>query len=462
MKNINKLTLSIVLFSFVSVVNVKVFAAEQIKPTLSFYDAIKIAKKNDPWLKGNFYQQQSIEAMSIAKSTLPDPKVSIGFANVPVNGFAFDQEAMTQFKVGISQMFARGSSLSIKNKQLKLQSQQYPFLREDRQAKIAVTVGSLWLDLYRVQQSIALIEKNRRLFEQLNSLAEASYGSGLGKARQQDVIRAQLELTRLEDKLNQLQQQQNSYQGRLSQWLTDLSKSNELSKSSFSSIKFLLSTELPQLEFINDIINQQNVTVNEPKFIQALMRHPLIKAMDRKIASTHTSIELAEQKYKPQWGINASYGYRADDVMGNSRADFFSIGVAFDLPLFTENRQDNEVKSAVAKTEAIKTEKLLLLRQLMSKFVSAKGRLQRLNERHYLYQHKLLPQIHVQTEASLTAYTNDDGDFAEVVRSRIAELNAQIDNLGIDVSIQKLILTLNYIFIGAQADTSTKPAGVFQ
>ena len=52
--------------------------------------------------------------------------------------------------------------------------------------------------------------------------------------------------------------------------------------------------------------------------------------------------------------------------------------------------------------------------------------------------------MHQQAEASLTAYTNDDGDFAEVVRARISQLNAQIDSLEIDVERQKTIASLNY------------------
>ena len=135
--------------------------------------------------------------------------------------------------------------------------------------------------------------------------------------------------------------------------------------------------------------------------------------------------------------------------MGNSRADLFSVGVTFDLPLFTDNRQDKEVKSAISKTEAIKTEKLLLMRKLLASYSSAKGRLLRLKDRQNLYKDKLLPQIHDQAEASLTAYTNDDGDFAEVVRSRIAVLNAEIDELTLNVEEQKLLLELNYLFIGS-------------
>ena len=141
--------------------------------------------------------------------------------------------------------------------------------------------------------------------------------------------------------------------------------------------------------------------------------------------------------------------------MVNSRSDFFSVGVTFDLPLFTANRQDMTVKSAISKTEAVKTEKILLLRQLLGAFSSGKGRLLRLEERKTLYKTRLLPQVHDQAEASLTAYTNDDGDFAEVVRSRIAVLNAQIDDLVIQVAEQKIILELNYLFVGSLSTANT-------
>jgi len=80
----------------------------------------------------------------------------------------------------------------------------------------------------------------------------------------------------------------------------------------------------------------------------------------------------------------------------------------------------------------------------------------RLKDRQNLYKSKLLPQIHDQAEASLTAYTNDDGDFAEVVRSHIAVLNTEIDELTIDVEEQKINLELNYLFIGSIKTAMTK------
>lgn len=436
---------------------------------LSFEKSIKAAQKNDPWLTGNIHKQRSIESMSTAVNTLPDPKVSIGLANLPTNGFDFGQEGMTQTKIGIAQMFPRGDTLDIKSQQLRIQSEAFPLQRQDREAKVAVTVGSLWLDAYRVQQSIALIEKNRSLFEQLADVAEASYSSTLGRTRQQDIVRAQLELTRLEDRLDQLAQQKNRYEGMLSQWLTRLSnektggvtianKSVEdaVLYSDFSLHNIVLSQQLPQIGLLNANLVQAKHWLQPQELISYFSNHPSVTAVDKKVSATKTGINLAKQKYQPEWGVSASYGYRADDPMGNSRADLFSVGVTFDLPLFTENRQDKEVQSAISATEAVKTEKILLLRQLLGSYSSAKGRLLRLKDRQELYKSKLLPQIHDQAEASLTAYTNDDGDFSEVVRSRIAVLNAEIDELTLDVEEQKIRLELNYLFLGSISTAAIK------
>lgn len=430
---------------------------------LSFTKAIKTAQINDPWLTGNVHKQRAIESMSTAVNTLPDPKVSIGLANLAVNGFDFNQEGMTQAKVAISQMFPRGDSLGIKSQQLKIESEAFPYQRKDRESKVAVMVGSLWLDAYRIQQSIALIAKNRSLFLQLVDVAEVSYSSALGKTRQQDIVRAQLELTRLEDRLNLLAQQQNRYEGMLSQWLTTLSSENSsadkiLSSAELALHNIVLSQQLPEIDLFNsDLVAQKN-WLKPMALVQYFSHHPAVLAIDKKIHATKTGIHLAQQKYKPEWGVNASYGYRGDDAMGSSRADLFSVGVTFDVPIFTENRQDNELNSAIYATEAVKTEKVLLLRQLLGSYSSAKGRLLGLKERQKLYTSRLLPQIHDHAEASLSAYTNDDGDFSEVVRSRIAVLNAEIDELTLNVEEQKIRLELNYLFSGSfnTANTANK------
>lgn len=411
---------------------------------LALQNVIKIAVLNDSWLKGNEYSQEAIEESSIAAGTYADPKVTIGAANIPTDTFDLNQEAMTQLQVGISQMFPRGDSLEIRQEQLKLQASQYPYQREDRKGKLTVQIAQLWLEAYKAQESIALIEKNRSLFEQLADIAESSYSSTFGKTRQQDIIRAQLELTKLEDRLTLLKQKKDTALLSLSEWLSDFTEDKINSGNILESSNLLLPRSFPNIEMINP--NYFNLKEDSEKILTMFENHPSIKNIEQKIKATSKSIKLARENYKPQFSVNTSYAKREDDLMGRNRADLFSVGLTFDLPIFVKNKQDKELQVAMLKTKSVETEKILQYKKLFSLYETTKADLIRLKERQSLYLTKLLPQMNEQSEASLTAYTNDDGDFPEVVRSRISQLNAQIDILNINVDIQKNIVKYNYLF----------------
>jgi outer membrane protein TolC len=409
-------------------------------------EAVEIAQKNDPWLEGSVHRQHALEARSTAASTMPDPMLNLGFANLPTDTFDFDQEAMTQFKVGVTQTIPRGESLELRQEQLATQGTQQPLLREDRKAKVSVSVSHLWLDAYRATETIRLIENDRELFEHLVDVAQSSYTSTVGKTRQQDLIRAQLELTRLEDRLTVLNERLDISRSRLGEWLLPRAPGSQAQWQYARTDWQELPTDLPVLPLPQPGLFSRDHTPEPQEIATHLVSHPAILNLDAKIAASATGIKIAEQKYKPEWKVNASYGYRDDAPNGIDRSDFFSFGVAVDLPLFTSNRQDKQVQSAVATTESVRTEKALLLRNMVAAFDTQRSRLLRLDERSELYQSRLLLEMHEQAEASLTAYTNDDGDFAEVVRSRIAELNARIDALNIEIDRLKTIAQLNYFF----------------
>lgn len=406
---------------------------------LSLDEALNVALNNEPWLTANKYQQAAVQAQSLAAGTLPDPVLTVGLMNLPTDGFAFDQEGMTQLKVGVSQMFSRGDSLELKQQALAQSAQQFPWLRADRLAQVKTIVIESWLNAYRAQQSIALIERDKGLFTQLIDITESSYASSVGNTRQQDIIRAQLELTRLEDKLVMLEQQFESAKKRLSQWLPMNMLTQPVSTNRTDIMPLV---DFEKLEFT--------------KLIPLLMAHPAIVAIDQTVMAKQTEIAVAKQGYKPQFGVNMGYGYRDDTPMGESRADLFSVGISIDLPLFTDNRQDQQVNAAIAMAESVKTEKLLALQRLKGMYFKEFSQLARLQQRDALYQTKLLPQMAEQAQATLNAYTRDDGEFSEVMRARISELNAKIDALNIQIDQQIIIARLNYYASSKDAAVMTE------
>jgi outer membrane protein TolC len=356
---------------------------------------------------------------------------------------------MTQLKAGISQIFPRGDTLELQSKKLQLLNSQNPHLRSDREAQISVIVTTLWLDAFNAKESIRLIEQDRDLFEQLLDISEVSYSTAYGGTQQQDVIRAQLELTRLDDKLTQLRQKQDVAQKKLLQWISRQFVEHyiDLDLRNITQSPEVDSKQIPQIKLKQaDFIQMEDKLLSET-LATYFVQHPSVLALESRVQASQTDIQLARQKYKSQWGLNAAYSFRADTNSGRSRADFLSVGINFDLPIFTENKQDKYVQASISEAEAVKTQKWLLLRKMISAFQSAKAQLQRLQQRSSLYQQQLLPKIHEQADAALTAYTNDEGDFAEVVRARIDVLDTEIDNLNIEVDMQKMIAQLNYYLV---------------
>lgn len=409
---------------------------------LSLREATAIAVANDPWLTGSRYREDALGSDARSLGTLPDPKVTLQAANLPVDTFDFNQEPMTQLKVGVSQMFPRGDSLDLSSRQKRQLAEQEPLLREDRIAKVRAVVSQLWLDAYEAQESIRLIENDRALFEHLLDATKAGYASAIGQARQQDVIRSQLELTRLEDRLTMLRQQLETAQRGLVEWI-DYAAMQPLSDFPEAS-EAGTAAELARIKALD-------VDDNRAALHSLLSQHPVLRAFDRRIESMQTGVALAEQKYKPEWGFSAQYGYRDDDPMGRSRADFFSIGVSFDVPLFTGERQDQEVSASISRVETLRTEKILASRKLLSDLETSSAQFDLLTERLKLYESILLPQMAEQADAALVAYNNDDGDFAEAIRARIAELNAKIHFLGIKTDRQKALARLAYLITPAES-----------
>lgn len=427
--------------------------------SLTLPEAIELANKHDNWHKQSQLTQTAIEQRSIAAGQLPDPNISVSMMNLPVDSWRFNQEAMTQLKVGVSQIFPRGDTLALTQSRLKIEAQKHPLLRANRAAQVAAEVSLLWLDAYQASMIIELIEGDRVLFEQMAEAARSSYTTALQRTRQQDVIRASLELVQLDERLNEQAQFRDVALAGLNEWLIDYSALTDSGHASllneYSVDEYSVEETLPAIPALApELLSTQAPDIE--KLAQHLMRHPAVMAIDVSYQASQKQVQIAHQGYKPAWGLNASYSYRDDTPQGSSRADFFSVGVSMDLPLFTENKQDKQVAASIAESEAVKTEKRVLLKQMISKVQGYVKEISRLRLRADLYQTQLLQQSKDQAEAALNAYTTDDGDFAEVVRAKIAELNMRIAKLKIDIAMLKSTARLNYFL--TQSDVELNDA----
>lgn len=401
---------------------------------LSLQQAVEKAINQDDWLTSNQQKENAIRALSQGVTALPDPKINVGLLNMPTDSFDFNQEAMTQFSVSVSQMFPAGDTLRLTGEKYAVQGDQMPLMRDNRRAMLAMEVSNLWLTAYSYEESIKLVKQNRTLFEQLHEVVESSYSSAYGRAKQQDLVRSELELIKLDHRLTQLRQAKENALKKLSQYILPAMAEQNTADQEIT----LKTTGEPIMVTPSSILPPNSLAAR-------LSQHPLVRIVDVQSNTAQIDKSIAEQKYKPEWGVTLGYGYRGDDLSGKDRADLASIAVSVSVPIFSSSRQDAQVKAATLQVESFLSEKQLVLNELMAKYRVLTSDINLLDQRIRLYQTKLLPSYRESAQAMLNAYTSNDGVFSDVVQARIATLNAHIELLNIRIERFKRLAELNYV-----------------
>lgn len=380
-----------------------------------------LALSEDPGLRQYEARQLALDELAVAAEQLPDPMVKMGLMSLPTDTFDLGQEAMTQVQVGVSQKFPRGDSRDLRSRQLGLQSEGLDARSEDQARRIRLAVREQFIEVLK-QQKLARINREAiDAFAEVSDITRDYYGSG--RSQQQDVTQAALEVARAEDRGTRIAQQEDQARARLARWVGDAAYAQ-------------LDGDWPQIEAETD-----------PYILkQGLTAHPRVRALQKNVVAAETGIELARQRYKPEFGVDLTYGGRAGrNPDGSPRTDLLSLMVVMDVPLFTRNRQDRVVAARAAESSAAMFERDDVLRALRSEVDFQTATLQRQQQRLARFEETLLPEAAFSSEASMNAFRSSVADLTSLLRARIAEFDLQLDQARVNAEYLKTLARLAYL-----------------
>ena len=413
------MALSAKLFQVTTIVVLLSSFSVHAKETISIERAVQTALERDAVINVYESRRDAYKNLSISADTLPDPKIKIGFMNIPTDTYALDQEPMTQIQLGIQQMFPRGNSLEIKSQRALNMSVAEDAKTENQRRKVTREVRESWLELYYWLQADSVIKENRKLFTELVSVTKQQYAAG--RQKQQDVIRSELELGMLDDREMKIQTRIETTQAKLNKYLGN----------DFSDIE--ISSELP------DFFVQKDSTA-------WLETHPTIRMQQAMVAVSEKNVGLAKQSYKPSWSLDLTYGKRdGKNSNGSDRADFSSAMVMFDLPLFTADRQDKQVAASKFRLNSALNSREEQKRTLTKMWQAALAKEKRLLQRIKQYDDLLLPKSDENTKSALYAYQSGRSGFTALMRAQITELETQLRALRLNVEHKKTQALLLYL-----------------
>ncbi len=389
---------------------------------LTLKQAENAALEQSPEIKSLQARTHALEQMAVAARQLADPKLMLSTMNVPVDGFDFSQEPMTQIQVGLQQNFPRGRSLhyhSLQKKDLSVAESQK---QQEMLLLVLQGVRLSWLNLYYWLYSKQIILDQKKIFQHLVKVTESMLANN--QAQQKDVIRAQLELTELDNQLLDIDQKIAIARAQLARWID-----SELAKNA-NPQRLPIWSSLPMLGQMHSIIKH----------------HPALKTDDALISAGLAGVNLAKQQYKPGFTVGAAYGFRqGSNLDGGSRADFLTAQVSLDLPLFTQNRQDRSLKASKENLFASEENKMSNYRQLREALNTQFAAWQQQRKSSRLYQSHLLPESKQYAEATLIAYQNAQTDFPTLARAYVRELNTELASL--KAKVNRDIARVNLLYL---------------
>jgi cobalt-zinc-cadmium efflux system outer membrane protein len=289
--------------------------------TLSEY--LAYAASHHPGLRSAFERfRAALEAVPQARS-LPDPQLTFGAFISPVETRVGPQQG----KVGLSQMFPakgrRSARAAVALRAGEAALAQY----EAMKLGISFRVKEAYWRYWYLSRSIAATEENLRLLENLEGVARQKFAAGT--ASNSAVIKAQVELGKLEDRLKSLEDLRLSASARLSAALGR------------DSAELLPWPATPPEETAVDVSYAALIADLE-------RRNPELRAAGADIARAEALVETARLAHRPDLMIGLEYILVGERAMAGVESGEDAAMASFGLSLPFANRH----KYAAAEHEA--------------------------------------------------------------------------------------------------------------
>ena len=384
------------------------YAAEAGRVALSEQSAVEVAVSDNPNLAEVQERYKALLEVPSQVGALPDPMVSLNAMNFPTDTFDRDQEPMTQLQVGVSQVIPFPGKLGLKEEAAEYDAKAAGHSVNEVRLQLVKNVKSKWWQLYYLDRALETVKNNQALLRQFITVAQTKYETG--KGLQQDVLLAQLELSRLMDQEIQLRAVRRN-----------------------QAIKLNILMDRPANEVI--VLPEQvsksmpALTDENALYLQAESSRPLLKKMETRIDAAQSRLDLAKRDYYPDFKLGVTYGDRTGDnppPMGGSRSDFFSVMVGVKIPLYAGRKQSKAVSQRSSELQMNRYALLDEKGMVMAAISSAVTDYLEAKQQFSLYGSGIVPQAQQTVQSMLAGYQVSEVDFLNLVRSQMTLFNYEL------------------------------------
>jgi outer membrane protein, heavy metal efflux system len=374
------------------------FAVGADQPILTLQAATELAVKDNPDLAQIQARAKAMAAIPSQEGALPDPQISINAMNLPVNTFNLHQEDMTQLGGGISQAIPFPGKLALREQAAAFEAEAASQNVTEARWRLLSEVKTTWWLIYYLDRTLQITDSNYTLLQQFVEIARTKYE--VGEGLQQDVLLAQLELSKLLDQQLMLKASRRNAAASLNA-LLDKPANSEVR------LPETIALQLPTIKQENQLYQQAETS------------RAILEGNRLGINAAQSRLDLAKKGYLPDFTVDASYGARADTPSGIQRANMLSLNLSINVPIFAAQKQ---AKAVDQRNSELMQEKYALQdewNKVRSQITQGYNDYQRAKDQVVLFETGIVPQARQTVASMLAGYQVNKVDFLNLVRSQI-------------------------------------------
>lgn len=343
-------------------------------------EVVQEALANNPDIKASLQRWESSKAVIPQVRTLPDPRVTAGYRDM----------ARQDVMYGLSQEIPFPGKLGLKGEVAARQSDRIEQDYLATQLTVIAKLKEVFYDLHFIHDSIRILRQTMLLLQEFERTATARYS--VGQAAQQDVLRAQTEISRLLARLATLEQRRQSLHAGINRILNRL-PSDPLGipeEIRFTPMRYSLAE-------LNELLDQTS---------------PLLRGQQRTVEQGNQTIALAKREYYPDFELSG-LGTR-DPVMN---VNGYQVMLNIKIPLYYATKQREGVNEAVASRDAAFQDLHALRQELLARIKDNVAQAERAELLIKLLRDAIIPQSRLTLASAQASYAVGSVDFLTLLNS---------------------------------------------
>lgn len=421
-------SLIVILTLFASVI-APAMAQEQ-EDTSALEALVAEARASNPEIRAARSTAEAAAARVPQAGALPDPMLSVGVMNAPLPSLDLAAEGMTMATVQVGQRIPVPGSRGLRGSIARKAHQAVQWEAEETAIEVISRLKSAYYELHFTERALGVLTRNRAL---LVDLAEVTGGRfAVGRVPQSDVLRAQTEITRLDEQTAGLEARRSAALAEVNAILQR--PSTGAIQTEYPKRVLALANGAPTRVSFTSAALDGGLGDGFPSLAElqeaAVRERPMLLAQAHRIAAAREGVRLAERERWPDADLMLGYGTRF------GRPDMLTATVSVPLPVFAGRKQRQAVTEAGHELAAEDHRHHQMVEEIRSDVATRYAALVRTRERIVLLSDGVVPQAEATVESATVAYQAGRVEFlglldaqATLFRNEI-ELSRQLADFG--------------------------------